>query len=370
MIDVDSETPDGWLLVEDSVIRARGAGAVPSSLGEGAIEHDLDGLRLTPGFIDLHVHGGGGQSFDDGMDAMSAALASHRAAGTTRSLISLVSASIEELAARLSEVAELTDRDPTVLGSHLEGPFLAPARSGAHAHERLIEPSPRAIDALLSAARGTLRQITLAPELPGALHLVERLAGNGVTVAIGHTAADYATAGAAFERGATVLTHAFNAMPGLDARAPGPVGAAIDDPRVTLELIVDGRHLHPAIVRLAFAAAPDRIALVTDAMAAAGAGDGVYRLGSRSVTVRAGRAVLTGTDTLAGSTLTQDAALRFALDAGIPPTSAVAALTATPARVLGLSGRHGSLDAGCIADLVVLDGQWRVRQVWIAGRQI
>ncbi|WP_309620619.1 amidohydrolase family protein, partial [Salinibacterium sp.] len=193
----------------------------------------------------------------------------------------------------------------------------------------------------------------------------------GVAVAIGHTTADERLAHEAFDRGARILTHAFNAMPGIHHRAPGPVIAAFDDLRVTLEVILDGTHVHPRVARLAFGAAPGRIALVTDAMAAAGFGDGDYTLGSLTVDVRGGLAMLRGTDTIAGSTLTQDAALRTAITvAGISPADAVAALTLTPAQALGLDHRHGLLAAGFAADAVLLDSAWNVTGVWADGHRL
>jgi N-acetylglucosamine-6-phosphate deacetylase len=175
----------------------------------------------------------------------------------------------------------------------------------------------------------------------------------------------------AFDRGARILTHAFNAMPGIHHREPGPVVAAFDDPRVTLELIMDGKHVHPSVVHLAFTAAPGRIALVTDAMAAAGVGDGDYQLGTLNVAVRDGLAMLRGTSTIAGSTCTQDSALRQAMrDVHIAPAQAVEALTLTPARALGLDHRLGLLAPGYAADAVILDHRWQVTEVWGDGALI
>ncbi|HEV7813174.1 MAG TPA: amidohydrolase family protein, partial [Leifsonia sp.] len=217
----------------------------------------------------------------------------------------------------------------------------------------------------------TLRQLTLAPELPGALDAVDTLVGAGVTVAVGHTEADYDLTRSAFDRGARLLTHAFNAMPGIHHRAPGPVIAAFEDDRVIVELILDGQHVHPDVAALAFRAAPGRVALVTDAMAAAGSIDGNYRLGSLNVTVRNGLALLSGTSTIAGSTLTQDVALRCAIEkADVSPVEAVAALTATPARALRLGDRLGMLAAGFAADAVLLDDEWNVEAVWGAGKRL
>jgi N-acetylglucosamine-6-phosphate deacetylase len=191
----------------------------------------------------------------------------------------------------------------------------------------------------------------------------------GVVVAVGHTSADYDQTARAFEVGARLLTHAFNAMNGLHHREPGPVMAAVDNPAVTIELILDGLHVHPSMARLLLGAAPGRVALVTDAMAAAGASDGDYQLGGLNVTVTGGLAVLSGTATIAGSTLTQDVALRNAITlTGLDPVTAVSALTHVPAHVLGEDHRLGRLHRGYAADAVILDHDWRVRAVVAEGR--
>ena len=364
-VDVDGVVEGAWVLLDGDTVAATGTGAAPPA--DEVV--DLEGRWLAPGFVDLHVHGGGGHAVDDGPASALAALAAHRAHGTTRSLVSLVSAPLEVLEERLATVAALAAQDPRVLGAHLEGPFLAPSRHGAHDPRALREPSPDAVRRLLDASAGALRQVTLAPELPGALEAVGVLAAAGVTVAVGHTAADLAVAGRAFDAGARLLTHAFNAMPGVHHRHPGPVVAAVADPRVVLEVVLDGHHVHPAVVGLLFAAAPGRVALVSDAMAGAGAGDGRYRLGGLDLAVSSGVAVVEGTTTIAGSTLTLDAALRTAVTVvGLDPVAAVTVLTATPARALGLGGRLGRLAPGWAADAVVLDEDWTVRAVWADGR--
>jgi N-acetylglucosamine-6-phosphate deacetylase len=366
LLDEGGVVEGGWVLLDGDTIAATGTGDPPPA-GERV---DLGGAGLVPGFVDLHAHGGGGHSFDDGPDAVRAALAVHRAAGTTRSVVSLVAAPMAELEESLAAIADLAAADPTVLGAHLEGPFLARTRRGAHEARHLREPTRADVDRLLAAARGTLRQVTVAPELPGALDAVRAFAAAGVTVAVGHTEADAALTAAAFDAGARLLTHALNAMPGLHHREPGPVGAALADPRVTLELVLDGVHVHPVVAALLMAGAPGRVALVTDAMAAAGGSDGDHRLGALEVTVRGGRAVLAGTDTIAGSTLTQDAALRTALAAGVAEPAAVAALTAVPARALGLGHRLGQLAPGYAADVVALAADRSVTAVWAAGERV
>jgi N-acetylglucosamine-6-phosphate deacetylase len=364
-LDAGGEQDRFWMLLEGGSITATGTGQWPAA---GTVIDAL-GQWMVPGFIDLHGHGGGGHQYDDGPEAIAAGLAAHRAHGTTRSLVSLVANPLDGLLSSLGAIADLAADDPLVLGSHLEGPFLAQERRGAHHPGHLLEPQPGTVEQLLGAARGTLRMLTIAPELPNALEVVDVLVANEVTVTVGHTEASFEQAGEAFDRGARVLTHAFNAMPGIHHRAPGPVVAALEDDRVTLELILDGMHVHPAVAKLAFDGAPGRIALITDAMAAAGVGDGDYRLGALNVSVREGLAMLSGTGTIAGSTLTQDDALRRAIEF-VEPRDAIEALTRTPARALGLEHRLGMLAPGFAADAVLLDRDWRVTSVWANGAKL
>ncbi|PPF61652.1 N-acetylglucosamine-6-phosphate deacetylase [Clavibacter michiganensis] len=373
-LDADGIVDDFWMLLVGDTISTTGTGdswqALAPSVADSA-RFDARGRWLTPGFIDLHAHGGGGASFDDGIDAIGTALAVHRAHGTTRSVLSLVTNPLDRLAENLRRIADLTSRDPLILGSHLEGPFLSPLHRGAHEPQYLIEPDQANVEELLQASAGTLRQVTIAPELPGALDAIDRFVNAGVVVAVGHTDAGLEVTAEAFDRGASILTHAFNAMRAIHHRAPGPVIAAFEDSRVALELILDGVHVHPEVVRLAFLAAPQRIVLVTDAMAAAGAPDGRYRLGSLDVTVAHGEAMLSGSETLAGSTLTQDASLANAIElAQIDPVLAVRAVTASPARALGLDTRFGYLRPGYAADAVLLDEQWRSTTVFANGLRL
>lgn len=374
--------PDAWVAFAGDVVTAIGTGTGWQALRTGNEDvTDAAGRRLTPGFIDIHCHGGGGFAFDDGAaprdraEAISAALALHHSHGTTRVVLSLVTAGQADLEARLAAVAAAAEANPLVLGAHLEGPFLDDAFRGAHDPALLRTPDADSIARLLAAARGHLRQVTLAPELPGAADAIRTLVDAGVAVAVGHTAADYETALAAFEAGASILTHAFNGMRGVHHRAPGPVAAATRSAGVTLEIINDGVHVHPEVVRLAFAGAPGRIALVTDAMAAAGAADGHYLLGALAVTVTDGVARLAGSGpvpgAIAGSTLTLDAALRRAVtEVGVTIEDAVTALTETPARAIGRSRDLGLLEVGYAADAVLLGEALTVDAVFAAGRRL
>lgn len=365
LIDGGAETADAWVRFDDGVVSATGTGATWTDADTTVDATDIAGRGaiLTPGFIDIHGHGGAGASFDDGVDAIRTARALHRAHGTTRAVISLVSAPLDDLARRVAEIADLCATDADILGSHLEGPFLDPGHHGAHEPALLRDPVAADVQRLLDAGRGTVRQVTLAPELPGGIDAIGRIVDAGAAAAIGHTNADAAQAAAAFEAGATILTHAFNAMPGIHHRTPGPVLAAASDHRVVLEAIADDVHLHPMIIRLLFGSAPGRVALVTDAMAAAGSADGRYNLGAVTVTVTDGIARADDTGSIAGSTLTQDAALRRAVAAGVPLAAAVRALTQTPAEAIALGDRLGRLIPGMLGDAVVLNARLQVQHV-------
>ncbi|MFC6356980.1 N-acetylglucosamine-6-phosphate deacetylase [Luethyella okanaganae] len=364
-------TASGWVAFDGRTVLATGSDdSWLVHRGDATSVTDASGRWLSPGFVDIHCHGAGGASFDDGAEAITTALAVHRAHGTTRSVISLVTGTQERLEHGLSVVAALAAEDELVLGSHLEGPFLDREFRGAHDETLLRTADRTSIDRLLAAAAGTLRQVTLAPELPGAAEAIATFTGSGIVVAVGHTAADYEQTLAAFDAGASILTHAFNGMRGIHHRAPGPVAAATHSPGVTLEVINDGVHVHHEVVRIAFASAPRRVALVTDAMAAAGASDGHYILGTLGVTVRDGIARLDLGGSIAGSTLTLDIALRRAVDAGISVADAVAAATEVPAAAIGRGHELGQLAPGYAADAVLLDDDFTVCAVWAAGRQL
>jgi N-acetylglucosamine-6-phosphate deacetylase len=295
----------------------------------------------------------------------------HQRHGTTRIVLSLITASQADLEIRLAIVADATEQNGLILGAHLEGPFLDETFRGAHDPALVRAPDADSIARLLTASRGHLRQVTLAPEQAGGGEAIRALVDAGVAVAVGHSAADYETALAAFDAGATILTHAFNGMRGIHHRAPGPVAAAMHSPGVTLEIINDGVHVHPEVVRLAFAGAPGRIALITDAMAGAGASDGHYKLGSLAVTVTDGIARLTDGGSIAGSTLTLDVALRRAvMEVGVTVEEAITALTETPARAIGRGHDLGRLAVGYAADAVLLSDGFEVEAVFAAGQRL
>jgi N-acetylglucosamine-6-phosphate deacetylase len=358
----DGVLDNGWVLVEGERIAGVGAGPPP----DHDVVHELDGW-LLPGFIDLHVHGGGGHDVTASPDDLAAAVDFHRWHGTTSTLISLVTAPLDALEQQLSWVAAATADIRGVLGAHLEGPFLSHARCGAQNPAYLRLPHRSEFDRLLAAARGTLRSITVAPELPDEPALIAAATEAGAVAAIGHTDATYAEAMAGVEAGARLATHLFNGMRPIHHREPGPAVAALRAGLVC-EVINDGVHLHPAIPAMV-AERPGRLAFVTDAIGAAGVGDGEVVLGGQRVLVREGQARLVPSGSLAGSTLTMDVAVRRAVqESGLDIVTASAAASGTPARLLGLAGQTGAVAPGLSADLVLLDEELKLHAVMNCGR--
>ncbi|MEU4404378.1 N-acetylglucosamine-6-phosphate deacetylase [Streptosporangium sp. NPDC023963] len=357
---------EGWLTIEDGRITHVGQGSAPGA-GLG-----LGGRYVVPGFVDIHNHGGAGGSFPTGdPDQARRAVDLHARHGTTTLMASLVTASPDDLARAASALADLCE-DGLLAGIHFEGPYISAARCGAHNPALLRDPSPGEFSGLLKAGRGHVRMITIAAELPGALDTVREATANGVIAALGHSDATYEQTISGIEAGGSVATHLYNAMPPLHHRDPGPIAALLQDERVTVELINDGVHLHPAMTRLAFeVAGPGRTALITDAMAAAGMGDGVYGLGAMSVNVVDGVARLAEGGSIAGSTLTMDVAFRRAVrEVGLSLAEASEIASLTPARVLGLADRLGSVSVGKRADLVVLTDDLEVSGVMRGGTWI
>jgi N-acetylglucosamine-6-phosphate deacetylase len=356
----------GWLTMDRGLITAVGRGDPPG----GVRTTELSGGWLLPGFIDLHMHGGGGAQITiDDRDEIRRAVAFHRRHGTTRTLASLVTDRLDRMVAVVSVLADMIAAgEPGIAGIHLEGPFLNPAKRGSHHNDHLLAPDPEAMRRLLDAGRGHVRVVTLAPELPGGMDLLAQVVRAGVIAAVGHTEATYVQARDAFSGGARLATHLFNAMRAFHHRDPGPAGAALADPNVTCEIINDGVHVHDDAVRIAVAAAgAGRIAFITDATPAAGMTSGHYRLGPVPV-IADGGTVRLADGTLAGSTLTMGAAVRHAISVtGLPVTDVAASAATTPATLLGIADRTGSLSPGKAADLVVLDDDLQVRLVLAGG---
>jgi N-acetylglucosamine-6-phosphate deacetylase len=325
---------------------------------------------VVPGFVDLHCHGGGGHTFTTGdvADARAAA-AFHLRHGTTTMLASLVSSPFELMHEATLGYAPLVAEDGPVAGIHFEGPYLSTVRCGAQNPAYLRDPSLDELTTLVEAGAGAIRMVTVAPERPGALDAIRFLVHNDVIAALGHTDATYEQTLAGVAAGGSVGTHVFNGMRPPHHREPGPVIALLASPRVVCELIADGTHLHDGMLTFAtHAAGPERSALITDAMDAAGMSDGTYHLGGQTVIVADRVARLERDGSIAGSTLTMDAALRRAVGAGIPLPDACLMASTTPARALGVEHLVGALEAGLRANLVVLSPGLQVKRVMRAGR--
>lgn len=355
----------GWLVLDGATITDCGGGPPP---GPGV---DLGDRTLAPGFVDVHVHGADGAQVNGGSpdevaEAVTTLATFHARHGTTALVATTVSDTPSRLRASVAGVAR-----SAVLGCHLEGPWLSPDRRGAHDPALLRSPDVGELRSLLDAADGTLRIVTVAPELHGADDLIRAAVDAGLLVSIGHTAADLSAVRRAFDLGARHVTHLFNGMPGLHHRDPGPVAAALEDPRVSVEVIADGRHVDPSVLSLVARLLPGRLVAVTDATAATGLPPGSHRLGAREVTVSDGRVTLADDrGTLAGSVLTLDRAVALLVhEADVPLTSALAAASTHPARAVGATGK-GELRPGADADLVVLSPGLEAEATVLAGRVV
>ena len=355
----------GWIEVSEGTVSALGAGRV-----QGA-DRELGAVTVVPGFVDTHLHGGGGANFSSAERGETAtAVAFHRRHGTTTLVASLVTAGPEDLLRQVAALARDV-RAGVIDGIHLEGPWLSTQRCGAHQPSLMRDPDPAEIDRILEAGGGTIRMVTIAPERDGAIAAIRQIVDAGVAAAVGHTEATYEQTRAAIDAGATVGTHLFNAMRPINTREPGPVIALLEDPRVTVEVITDGVHVDPALYRHVYrSVGVDRVSLVTDSMAAAGMSDGRYWLGPLAVDVVGGVARVADTQTIAGSTATMDHQFRFAVhNGGLPRDDAVMAAvrqsSINPARALGFP--PAELKPGTSADLVVLDAELAVHSVMRKG---
>ena len=356
----------GWVLVRDGIFADLGFGQAPSSLTDDEIVDATDCLVL-PGLVDIHCHGGGGHSFDLGIDSARAAAAFHAQAGSTSVMASLGTTTPARLLDQVEALGPLVAQG-VVLGLHLEGPFLSAARRGGHPEELLRAPDRKEVAEVLQAALGRVSMVTIAPELDGALEVIEQCTGAGVTVALGHTDASAGQTRAGIDAGATVATHLFNGMRPIHHREGGPAVALMDDDRVSCELICDGHHVSAEVCSLAFRAlGRDRLILITDACTAAGMPDGSYVLGTETIVLSGGEVRTADGRSLCGSALTLIEAVRLATSWGLPLVDAVRAASLNPARALGLVDR-GSLSEGTRADIVITDQALGVRRVMRGGR--
>ena len=367
-------TVQGRLVLDDRVAAGRieiEDGRIAAVTLDGEPNTDLP--FLAPGFVDVHVHGWGGHSAMGDVAALDGMARRLLQCGVTSFLPTAVTAPLDELAAFADRVRTWLPKAPSdgaePLGFNLEGPFLAATRRGAHDPAHLVAPGAVESAAIERLVEG-LRVITVAPELPGATDLIGRLRARGVVTSIGHSEATVDEARAGYAAGATSTTHVFNAMSGVDHRAPGVAVAALLDDDVYVELIADGIHVNPAVWPLITRLKPaDRLLLVSDALPIGGTGDGRGRIGRLEVEVVGGRATLAGTATLAGSVIALDDAVRAVVASGVALPAAVAAASRNPLALLGITDR-GRIAVGQRADLVELDPDLRVRRVMRAGAWI
>jgi N-acetylglucosamine-6-phosphate deacetylase len=368
-----------FLLIENGVISDLGPRA-SRPLPAQARVHDFPGATLVPGLLDLHIHGGAGHDIMEAdpaaLPALERLLAQH---GVSGYFPTTITAPLDPTLSALERLADAIDaaaitasaHDPTPrarpLGIHLEGPFLNHLRRGVHPLDDLLPPSLTAFERFWEAARGHIRIMTIAPELPGALEVIAEADQRGVCVSLGHSDAKLEEARAGIAAGACHATHTFNAMRPLNHRDPGILTAVLADPEISADVIADGIHVDPTVVRLlARLKGPEKTVLITDALAATGMPDGHYRLGTLEVEVRQG--VCLSGQTLAGSVLTLDAAVRNLMSfAGVDLQQSIKAATSNPARAVGVSPRHGVLAPGARADIAVLDNKYQVTRTIIGG---
>lgn len=365
-------TPDGW---HDDLAVLLDGERIADLLPPGdprvrdAHQHDLRSAMLVPGFIDVQVNGGGGVLFNEAptVETLRRIGAAHRRYGTTGFLPTLISDDRGVMREALAAVEQaLEERVPGVLGIHLEGPYLAPARKGVHDAKYFHAPDSDELAMLCASHRG-VRLLTLAPDqVP--LASISALVDAGLIVCAGHTAADYATTRAALDAGVRGFTHLFNAMTPFGSREPGVVGAALEDAESWCGIIVDGHHVHPASLRVAIAAKPrGKMLLVTDAMPPVGADRPDYVLNGETIIARDG-ICQTAQGVLAGSALDMASAVRNAVQMlGLPLDEAVRMASTYPAEFLGFGDSHGRIAAGYRADLVMMDDECRVMKSWIGG---
>lgn len=340
-----------------------------TAIGDLPWDVDAGGRYLVPGFVDIHTHGAVGCDFSDGegLDQLSRYYACH---GVTSFLATTMTLKEKTLLPAMEAVAafERPEGGAKCAGIHLEGPFLSYAKRGAQPAENLHAPDEAMFSRLNAASGGKVRLVTVAPEEPGAMEFI-RAVSQVCAVSVGHTTADYVTACAAFEAGASHATHLFNGMPPLAHREPGVVGAAFDK-GATVELICDGLHIHPSVIRAAFRLFGKNLAVVSDSLRCAGMPDGEYELGGQPIEMHGGKATLLGSDTLAGSTTDLLAEVRNLVSFGIRLEDAIYAVTEAPARAVRLENQIGRLAPGQQADFLLLDRNLTLHATYIDGEAV
>ena len=338
--------------------------------------YDAGGCYVIPGLTDLHFHGCVGEDFSDADPAGLQRMADYE---LSRGVTQICPAGMtlgEDQLTRICQTAAAhrakNAGGAELVGVNLEGPFLCKAKKGAQNEAFLHDPDPVMLHRLQEAAQGMVKRVTLAAEQPGALEFIQGAKEDGITVSLGHTTADYDTASAAYAAGARQATHLFNAMPPFTHRAPGVVGAAFDHPEVKVELISDGVHIHPSVVRAVFQLfGAQRVILISDSLRATGMPDGRYPFGGQEIEVHGNRATMVGDpNTLAGSVSDLMACLKSAVSFGIPLADAVRAAAVNPAQVLGVFPRMGSVDTGKLANLAILDENLELKDVFFRGRLV
>lgn len=359
---VDGKFQKGSVAVENGVITAIGPAGWPCDV-------DAQGKYLVPGFIDVHTHGAMNEDFSDGKPEGLPAMSKHYAAhGVTSFLATTMTLKEETLTPAMHTIRDFKRQGGAkCAGIHLEGPFLCYAKRGAQAAENLHKPDVALFDRLNEASGGMVKLVTVACEEEGAEDFIRNVSQK-CTVSLGHSTADYDTAMAGFAAGASHATHLFNGMPSFLHRAPGIIGAALDS-GASVELICDGLHIHPAVIRATYKMFGDKLNLVSDSLRCAGMPDGDYELGGQPITMKGGKATLTGTDTLAGSSISMLAALQNVVKFGLPLEAAVYAASTAPAAAVGLTD-IGAIEPGRAADLLVLDQDLNLKAVFINGEKM
>ena len=361
---VNGEFVEGTLSIENGMITAVGS-------ADAAYDLDANGCYLVPGFVDIHTHGAVNEDFSDGNgDGLNSLSRYYAERGTTSFLATTMTLPERLLLPAMHAVRDFVrpGGGAKCAGVHLEGPFLCANKRGAQALENLHSPDFDMFTRLNEESGNKVRIVTVAPETDGAIPFIEKASGICI-VSLGHTEADYQTAMDAFHAGASHVTHLFNCMPAMHHRAPGVIGAAMDS-GATVELICDGLHIHPSVIRAAYKMFGEKLVVVSDSLRCAGMPDGIYELGGQMVEVKDGKATLQGTETLAGSSTSLLQELRNLVAFGIPLENALTAVTYAPAKAAGLDSKIGSIRVGLQADFLLLTKELELAAVYIDGKNI